>query len=160
MNLARVNVNIRYSDVKKSLSSGQGAVYPHRLLSVFNSPNRILFGVQEIELPPVIISDDVNRTLSRQWSTDVEPPPEQPFRQNRFAYLTVLLPEIWQCRNQEVPSVRDFLDLFEASIRPKSQHAKKDSHKLIHFKCRKWCVRHIEHCQNEYRNRLSQKMPE
>lgn len=39
MNLARVNVNIRYSDVKKSLSSGQGAVYPHRLLSVFNSPN-------------------------------------------------------------------------------------------------------------------------
>lgn len=47
MNLARVNVNIRYSDVKKSLSSGQRAVYPMRVFSAFSRPNRVLFGIKK-----------------------------------------------------------------------------------------------------------------
>lgn len=45
MNLARVNVNICYSDVKESLSNRQGPVYPVWFLSVFGRPGRILFGI-------------------------------------------------------------------------------------------------------------------
>lgn len=96
MNVPRFKIYIGRSDAQHLLQRCSYSMNATRIFAARIGPMSVLLGVDQQDLPRVIICHAIDRPLGGQWPHHIIPLPEQPLRQDRFADLPLLLSVIRQ----------------------------------------------------------------